>query len=183
MLRASALISIGILATVPIAHAADNGIYIGAAVSQASVDVDLNSGATQLPIDGDNTKFKVIAGVRPLDWLAFEVNYVDFGSIDGASAGVSGDYKLKGFDVFALGLFEIGLVDFYGKAGVIKLDQEASISNVNLPAYDDDGFDPAYGVGLQVHFGSIGARLEYEIFDIEDTDASLISLGVTWTFL
>jgi hypothetical protein len=183
MLRALAVVSIGFAAFVSTVQAADNGVYLGAAVSQASVDVDLGSGPTQIPIDDEDTKFKLIAGFRPLDWLAFEVNYVDFGTIEGTAGGISGEYKLKGIDAFALGLFEIGLVDIYGKAGVIKWDQEVSISNVNIPAFDDDGFDPAYGVGLQVHFGSIGARLEYEMFDIGDADASMISLGLTWTFL
>jgi hypothetical protein len=182
MLRAIAVASIG-LAALSTAQAADNGFYLGAAVSQASIDVDLGAGPAQIPLDDDNTKFKVIAGIRPLDWLAFEVNYVDFGSIEGTAGAISGEYKLKGFDAFALGLFEIGLVDIYGKAGVVRWDQELRISNISIPAFEDDGFDPAYGVGLQLHFGSIGARLEYEMFDIEDVDASLISLGLTWTFL
>ena len=185
MVRAVALLSIGIAAAAALspAHAADNGVYLGAAISQASVEVDLRNTSTLVRVDDDNTKFKIIAGIRPLDWLAFEVNYVDFGSIEGTSGTTGGEYKLKGVDAFAVGLFEVGLVDIYGKAGVVRWDQEASISNINLPAFDDDGFDLAYGAGLQVHFGSIGARLEYEKFDIGDADASLISLGVTWTFL
>jgi hypothetical protein len=185
MLRVTALMSIGlaIAAFIPSADAADNGIYIGAAVSQASVDVDLSNGSTLVPIDGDNTRFKVIAGIRPLDWLAFEVNYVDFGTIDGNAGATSGSYNLKGFDAFAVGLFEIALVDLYGKVGMVRWDQQASISNINLPAYDDSGTDPVYGVGVQLHFGSLSARLEYEMFDIEGSDANMVSLGLTWTFL
>jgi hypothetical protein len=185
MVRAIALLSIGFAAafTFSSARAADNGVYLGAAISQASVEVDLRNASTLVPIDGDNTKFKVIAGIRPLDWFAVEVNYVDFGSIEGVAGSTRGEYRLKGFDAFAIGLFEVGLIDIYGKAGVVRWDQKATISNINLPAFDDNGFDPAYGVGVGVHFGSLGARLEYERFDAGDANTSLISLGLTWTFL
>src|SRR5262245_17906250 len=167
MLRTTALLSIGlaVVALTPSAEAADNGIYLGAAISQTSVEADLSNGSSLVSIDDENTRFKVIAGIRPLDWLAFEVNYVDFGTIDGSSGATSGSYSLKGFDVFAVGLFEIGLVDIYAKAGMVRWDQSASLSNVNLPSFDDDGFDPAYGAGVQLHFGSLAARLEYETFD------------------
>jgi Outer membrane protein beta-barrel domain len=164
------------------ALAADNGIYLGVGVSQSSVDVDYGSGAGAIALDGEDTKYKVIVGVRPLDWLAFEANYVDFGSIE-TPPGVAtpGEFKLTGFDAFAIGLFEIGLVDFYAKAGVIAWDQNASIANV--PG-DDTGYDAAYGAGIQVHFGSLSVRAEYEDFDIENTSStSLITVGITWTFL
>jgi len=165
------------------AHAADKGVYLGAAISQASVDVDLHNGNVQIPVDGDDTKFKIIGGIRPLNWLAFEVNYVDFGSIATPSntpAAARGEFKLKGFDAFAVGLFEIVVVDIYAKAGLIRWDQKASIANVR---FDDSGSDMAYGGGVQLHFGSLGVRAEYEKFNIENTKTSLISVGVTWTFL
>src|SRR5262245_19075656 len=81
------------------ASAADNGVYLGAAVAQSKVDYD--TGASRF--DGDDTKFKVIGGVRPLDWLAIEVNYIDFGKIEDPIA----EQKLKGFDAFVVGLFEV----------------------------------------------------------------------------
>ena len=48
----------------------------------------------------------------------------------------------------------------------------------------DDGTEFAWGGGAQVRFGSLGARLEYDHFDIDNTDGlDLYTLGVTWTFL
>jgi hypothetical protein len=183
MLRAIALLSIGIAgaSAVSTAEAADNGFYLGAGITQSKIDVDLGNVSSVANIDDDDNKFKIIAGVRPLDWFAVEVNYVDFGSIDGSIGPIRGEYRLKGFDAFALGLLEVGLVDFYGKAGIVRWDSEARITS--LPSAEDDGFDPAYGAGIQAHFGSISARLEYEMFDIDDADVSLITLGLTWTFL
>jgi hypothetical protein len=49
------------------AMAADNGIYLGAGIGLSNVTVDE---VDSLPaVDEDDTGFKVIAGIRPLDWL------------------------------------------------------------------------------------------------------------------
>ena len=44
----------------------------------------------------DDSSFKVIAGFRPLDWLAFEANYIDLGSDDddGVELDTSADHGL-----------------------------------------------------------------------------------------
>ena len=56
------------------AVAADNGFYLGGSVGQANLKIDDLIGGL-LPdddFDGDDTGFKLIAGIRPLDWLAVE---------------------------------------------------------------------------------------------------------------
>lgn len=180
MLRVLA-ISLALSLAAATASAADHGIYLGAAVSQSKVDFDNNASR----FNGNDTKFKVIAGVRALNWLAAEVNYVDFGTVTGpVTPATNGEYRLKGFDGFAVGLWEIGLVDFYAKGGVVRFDRSIRINNINIPNSDDTGFEPAYGGGIQVHVGSLSVRGEYEKFDIgSDTKVDLISVGVTWTFL
>jgi len=50
------------------------------------------------------------------------------------------------------------------------------------------GWEPVYGAGVGVHFGSFGVRLEYEQFSAEpfdtfDADSGTVTLGATWTFL
>jgi hypothetical protein len=160
----------------PFALAVDHGIYLGAALSQSSVDFDIDN----LSLDGDATKYKLIAGIRPLDWVAFEVNYVDFGAVDTATV----KQELKGVDAFAVGLLEVAIVDFYAKVGVIRWDQKFDFANVANVDQSDSGTDLAYGAGIQVHLGSLSLRGEYEKFDIGDsTNAELISIGLTWTFL
>jgi len=183
MLRVIAFMFAGLLASTA-AMAADNGVYLGVGVSQAQVDFDYANAS----VDGDDTKYKIIAGVRPLDWLAVEVNYVDFGSIDvpGSTPATRGEYRLKGFDAFVVGLLEVGLVDFYLKGGVVRFDRDLQINNVStsIPGEDDTGYEPAYGGGIQAHLGSLSVRGEYERFEIgSNTKVGLISLGITWTFL
>jgi hypothetical protein len=181
MIRTIAMLCMG-LALSTGALAADNGVYLGVGIAKSDVEFE---GASGFQFDGDDTNFKAIIGVRPLDWLAFEANYVDFGTIEtpaGTPSAFQSELELKGFDAFAIGLIEVGVVDFFAKAGVVSwnatLDYVSNIANV-----DDDGFDLAYGAGIGAHFGSLGVRGEYEMFDIEGIDVGMVSLSVTWTFL
>src|SRR5215831_17459548 len=152
MSRITWLISIGIALSLSCgANAADHGIYLGAGISESSVDVDLHSGATHISIDGSDTKFKIIAGIRPIDWFAVEVNYVDFGSFDNTTNGTHNEFKMKGVDAFAVGLFQVTVVDLYAKAGFVRWDQDANIANIRVAS--DTGYDFAYGTGVGVHFG------------------------------
>jgi hypothetical protein len=44
--------------------AADNGIYLGASVGQANLEVDDLAGLSAADFDGEDTAFKLIAGIR-----------------------------------------------------------------------------------------------------------------------
>ncbi|HMN43555.1 MAG TPA: outer membrane beta-barrel protein [Povalibacter sp.] len=153
------------------ARAADNGFYLGAGVGQANVDVDA------IGVDGDDTGFKAIAGFRPLDFFAVELNYIDFGSVEDRGAKVDAD----AIAAFAVGFLPVGPVDLYAKAGLADSDASARIGALRA---DSDGTDFAYGVGVQFRFLSLSARLEYEKFDLDDVDdLNLLTLGLTYTFL
>src|SRR5258708_30513851 len=66
---------LGLMAPAPRAQAADNGFYLGAGLTATKFDAN-NIDSVKL----DDNSFKVIAGIRPLDWLAVEVNYINLGS-------------------------------------------------------------------------------------------------------
>ena len=170
------LLSLAALA--PTAAAADNGFYLGAGITDTKFDVDgIGNGSL------DDNSFKVIAGFRPLNWLAFEANYLDLGGEE--SNGESLD--ASAITLSGMVLAEIGIVDLYGRVGVAKWDADVSSNALNFQD-SDDGWEPTYGVGIGVHFGSIGVRAEYERFEAEffdalDADVSTVSLSVTYTFL
>lgn len=160
------------------AAAADNGFYLGAGLTETNFDISVDG----LSDDFDDNGFKVIAGFRPFNWLAFEGNYLDLGGVD--EGGLEID--TSAITLSALVLAEIGIVDLYARAGMANWDTDSSVPGGRI---SDDGWEPTYGVGVGVHFGSIGARLEYERFSTEtvedqiDTDTSIISVSVTYTFL
>ncbi len=154
--------------------AADNGIYLGASLGDANVDLD--QGVAQ--VDDSDTGFKIIAGIRPLDWFGIEASYVNFGEPEQNGFSVKTD-GITGFGVFFL---PVGPVDVFAKGGVISFDTE--LKHASLGRIREDGTDFAYGVGVQFRLLSLGVRAEYEKFDIDEVkDANMLSIGVTYTFL
>src|SRR5687768_4776163 len=64
ILFAAALLALPALPAV----AADNGFYLGGSVGQANLKIDdLTDGVGVQDFDADDTAFKLIAGIRPLD--------------------------------------------------------------------------------------------------------------------
>ena len=169
----AALATLSLAAMAPQAAAADNGFYLGAGITDSEFDAGGDEGSL------DDNSFKLIVGWRPLDFLAVEANYIDLGgeSDDGF------EVDAQAFTVSGLLLAEIGIVDLYARLGFANWDVDASLPG-GLDASVDD-WDPTYGAGIGVHFGSIGARLEYETFNAGDLDADVntLSLSVTYTFL
>jgi Outer membrane protein beta-barrel domain len=155
------------------AFSVDKGFYLGAALGQS--ESGLRNGSFNFK--DRNQGYKLIAGIRPLSLLAVELNYVDLGtaSVAGAQA------KTKAADGFALVFLPIPLVDVYGKLGYVSWKTDASAPTLSLRS---SGSDLAYGAGVQVHFASLSARLEYEAFDVQAAaKPTFLSLGLTYTFL
>ena len=176
ILFAAALLTLPVLPAV----AADNGFYLGGSVGQANVQID-NLTDNVLPdddFDAEDTAFKLIAGIRPLDWLAVEAAYVNFGEPDDTVAGFPLKAEGDGISAFAVGFLPVGPVDLFAKAGLIAWD-----TKVSGIGFDDDGSDLAYGAGAQFRFLSLSIRAEYEKFEISDVDLDMISIGLTYTFL
>ena len=159
------------------AQAGDNGIYLGVGAGSVSSSVSAKTvQGLSKDFDGNTAAYKAILGVRPLDWLAAEVNYLDFGKTDSAafaadSTGLSGSAVLFArmgptFEVFA-------------KGGVVNWKSKISEGS---QVFKQKGNDPVYGGGLVVHVLSLSVRAEYEHFDM-DADSNLVSVGLTWTFL
>jgi hypothetical protein len=171
------------LAAAP-AYSADNGFYLGAGVVKSEVTLSDDDEFFDSEEVLDDESFKVIAGFRPLDWLAFEANYIDLGK---ASEGDT-DFDVNAIGAFVVGLYEIKLVDLFAKVGLVRW--QANIGDSSFDEDDDDN-TLAYGVGVGVHFGSIAVRAEYEQFEMEevfgleglDFDSKLFSVSFTYTFL
>jgi hypothetical protein len=155
--------------------AADNGIYFGASLGDANIDID--QGIAQ--VDSDDTGFKIIAGIRPLDWFGVEASYVNFGEAEQGILAAESD----GISAFGVFFLPAGPVDIFAKGGLISFDTNVDVDGLGT-IYREDGTDLAYGVGVQFRLLSLSVRAEYEKFDIDDVeDANMLSIGVTYTFL
>lgn len=184
---AAALACIALAAIAPQAAAADNGIYLGAGITDSTYDIDdFGQGSSSF----DDNSFKAIVGIRPLNWIAVEANYFDL-----SGETQENSFHSKVFTVSGLLIANIAIVDLYARAGMAKWDANWSYpvafptgGSSALPSTSDDGWEPTYGLGVGVHFGSIGARIEYErfsarMFDTLDTHVNTLSLSMTYTFL
>lgn len=171
------------------AYAGDNGLYLGGAISQSTIDT--NDSLLGFGFEDDDDAYKLIAGIRPTDTFGIEANYINFGNIifddrDIVIDGIRAEYESEAIDLFAVAHFGGPFVEVIGKLGVVYWDASAllqgGISGSNF-IINDTGTDFAYGAGIQLQFSSFATRFEYENFEIDGVDTlELWSLGITWTF-
>ena len=155
------------------AGAADHGFYIGAGLGQSESGVRAGS----FNFKDRDTGYQLIAGFRPLDLFAAELNYLDLGK---PSSGTQ-QSKSHAVGVFALAFLPLPIVDVYGKAGLVSWKTDASAPSLS---FSRSGSDLAWGAGVQFHLGSLAARLEYEAINASDlAKPTFLTLGATYTFL
>ena len=154
---------------------ADEGLfYVGAGVIRdnlkdvASINGDLNA-----------TSWKAFGGVHPVSWFAVEADYIDLGSQTSTYIDTTTHLEYKAFGGYAVGFvpLPVPFLDVFGKLGLARWNSSGSSTASPLFSLSDNGTEFAWGVGAQVHFGMFGARLEYENFNIRNTDgANVVSL-------
>jgi opacity protein-like surface antigen len=168
------------------------GLYVGGAAGQSQVEANA-------PSIGDfkqnHSAFKVIAGIRPISLIGAELSYIDFGHPSGSINAVSSNVSEKGADLFGVLYLPVPVVDVFVKAGLARLQSTLTSlkggvgtctttdPNCALFRFDRTNTSFAAGAGVQVKLGSWAVRAEYEHFDAAGANPSLVSLGLTWTFL
>src|SRR5215469_10061182 len=173
-----------VLALGATAARADNDFfYVGAGVVRNSVsDITALGGLPDLK----NTSWKALVGVRPLNWLAAEADYIDLGSGSSSTGGVSTHADGSAWAVYGVGFLPIPLpiVEIYGKAGFAHWNLNGNVNSPLSPgSLSTNGSEFAWGIGAQAHISMIGARLEYENFNVPNTSgASVASLSVFLNF-
>jgi OOP family OmpA-OmpF porin len=155
---------------------ADSGFFVGGAYGTLDIEDDGGS------FDEDSAPYKIMAGYifdMPVFDIAIEVAYNDFGTQDGDVLLVPAELDATGLSAFVVGGFDFGLFGVFAKAGMVSWDADVNIGGLRG---SEDGTDPAYGVGMRLTFSSLEARLEYEVFDFDDVDVDMVSLGLIWRF-
>ena len=154
----------------PALAADDGGVYVGAGIGSMSVDVG--------GFSGDDIAYKVFGGWMFNPYIGAELEYLDGGTAEdrGVEIDVSGfNASLKGAYPFS------DQFSVFAKVGMLFWDADVSSFEVNG---SDDGEDFSWGVGLGFDFSdNLGVTVEYQGFEIEDTDTvDLISAGLVWRF-
>jgi len=170
------------------AGAAENGFYLGGSIGSSAVEANISDGIV-LPdpapvFDENDFGWKVLAGydfaLGPVFSLGVEGGYVDLGSPSADVLTVPISLDPTGFNLYGTAGLELGPVGVFAKYGFVDWEVQGSIGGIR---FDDDGNDPAYGVGVRFNLGSLEIRGEYEIFDISDTeDVTMLSAGLVVRF-
>ncbi len=180
------LLLAAMLSLAPAAALADSGLYIGGAIGGATVEA--NFGDTGIPgfptgeFDEDDTAFKVFAGYNfdlPVINFGLEAGYVDFGAPELDTNQGPIELDPTGINLWGIAGVDAGLFDLYAKVGYILWDVEVTAFDDN---FTDDGSDLGYGLGLSFGLGGFKIRGEYEMYDIDEADVSMLSLGVLYQF-
>lgn len=164
----------------------DSGIYVGGSIGSTSTSFAYDM---ENDFDSDDTGYKIFAGYNfgllPLIDIAVEGSYINFGEASGDLADVSLTSETTAWDVFGLAGFNMGPVGVFGKLGLVAWDSETlvkGVSDIEDGKDDGSGSDLAYGIGAKMQLMSISVRAEYEVFDIENVDTDMISIGAAFTF-
>jgi hypothetical protein len=156
------------------ALAKDEGFYVGASVGAVTIEEKI-SDFDDIDFDESNFAFKIFGGYQFNGLFALEGGYVDFGS----SSNDFLDLDVYGIDAFGVVGIPIGPIRGFAKAGGIYWDAEAEV--LDIFNADDDGFDFAAGVGLELEILGLGVRGEIEYFDVADS-VWMYTVGATFTF-
>ncbi len=194
------LLTIAAIGIAPRAFAADeneSGPYVGGGYGEFDVTIDNIEGLTDAvrDLDTDDSAYKLFFGWRFNRFFSLEADYIDLGNPRGNfdASGTSGDYQLElsGFAGYAIGTLPLGIFELSGKVGYYFHDVEINVDldnigpgNGDVIGSDESGEALVYGVGAGVTlFDSLNAKLEYELFDVDELDdAYALWLTAAWRF-
>lgn len=190
-----------LLAASPAMAADDTGFYIGAGFGETSVEVnDIEDFG--LKFDDSGTTWKILGGYQFMKYFGAELEYIDVGDAEDSFREEEGPYFVEadvtigvsGFNASAVGILPLGeKFNVFAKLGFFMWDADYELDfDSNVPDFDedlfndkgtDDGTDFSWGIGAGYNFTeNFGVRLEYQSFEITDTDLGLLSGSVLWMF-
>lgn len=188
ILAASALAISGMLAATPASAQA----YLGASIGQSDIDEEITTGLIDAnqSVDGKDTAWKLYGGYMFHPNFGVEAAYVNLGEVSysGTFTGLpvtGGKVEVTGFNIAGIGSLPINeQLSVFGKLGLFIWEVEASDTTGGAPfSATADGTDISFGIGVGYNFTrNLGVRAEGELFKTDDTDASLISLGILYRF-
>ena len=165
--------------------------YLGGSVGQSDIDEQITTGLiTGGSVDGKDNAFKIFGGYMFNRHFGIEGAYVDLGEVSYTcnsrdTMATGGRLDITGINSAPLGAVAVyEQFSVFGKIGLFLWDAEANDTTGGAAfSAKEDGTDLSFGVGVGYNFTrNLGIRAEWEMFDTNDADASLLSVGVLWRF-
>jgi OOP family OmpA-OmpF porin len=175
----------------------------GGDLELALIDSGIAASIGSFSADDSDTGWRVFGGYGFNDYFAVEGFYTDLGSFDSTFSGTVEDggeggplaldgsvsFEAQGFGIFGVLMYPLGAgFSVLGKAGGIHWDADVPIAVVvdgsgASGSVGDDGTDFAWGGGLKYQITEqLAVDVQYESFDVFDTDVELISGNLSWGF-
>jgi len=182
------LVSSGLAAAQALAQ---EKFYAGGSIGSSSIDESITAGLIDSgPVDGKSNGFKVFGGYRFNPNLAVELALVDLGkaSYSGSFFGApvtGGTVKVSGFNASAVALHPVNPeFELFAKAGLFAWEAKASDTTGGVPfSGTTDGANLSLGIGANYYFTkNVGARIEWEHFNLDSDKASMLSAGIVVKF-
>jgi hypothetical protein len=151
--------------------------YVGGGIGNTFFSSEFEDALDQIrEIDENSTGWKVFGGFTPNRFIGIEGGYRNFGTV--TVGGLDLEAETTAWDIEALGLVRIAIIDLFGKAGGMFWSRDGKIGTLA-----DSGSDFFWGLGAGVHLGPLGVRAEWESVMIDDPDGlSMVSLSATLGF-
>jgi hypothetical protein len=165
----------------------DKGLYVGAGVGYFRLKAESVQGPQPITgeFDSDDVSFKAFAGWRFNQYLAAELDYIDFGKPNEDVSGVEVNASINGVAPYLVGTLPLGPLELFAKAGYLFYDLRVEVADQKVSSVSGDQDDLIYGAGLGITlFGRLNARLEYETIDVSGAvrHADAVWLSGAWRF-
>lgn len=136
--------------------------------------------------DSSDTAFKLLGGYNFNRVLSVEVDFVDYGSFEESSDGITLDADAQSFTAYGVGIIPVGpKFDLYAKAGFASWSADVRTVEDDVPTTTSpSGTDFAWGFGAAFHSRKHWSIvLEWELTETSGIDRLNIgSLGFRWEF-
>ncbi|TVP59234.1 MAG: porin [Halomonadaceae bacterium] len=128
-------------------------------------------------LDDDRFSWRVFAGAEFNRMFSAQVDYIDFGASDDGDARLDVDgWTISGAAAFPINEFFAP----YAKVGQLFWDSDREFGPTTV---SDDGNDFFWGLGARFTVTpNVDLRLEYERFEIDNTDLDMGSASIQFRF-
>lgn len=171
------------------------GMYMGAALGTFDYEEDFDG---EDAISDSTSVYQLFGGYRFNEYVALELGYGQTGDIeDDVEAFLPGlgtvtlEFDAQ-YDIYALrafGILPLNAISLFASAGYFSasLGGPVSISGFgDIAELDGSESGATVSIGIQKDFRldleNLSIRAEYQVFDIDDVDASALAIGVLFRF-
>lgn len=158
------------------------GAGLGVATPQNTFEDPYSPGRT---VSGHEFGWDALVGIRPIRWAGAEAQYLDFGRTHLGPSPLP--WRHPWLDLFGkVGVSHLwasySYSAYYPDVYVCNTTRQCSSVGHVAGTVHADETDLAYGGGIQVHFGALAVRAEYQALDSKFGTPALVSIGLTCTY-